>query len=132
MNYLLFIFTFIIFSPTIICGQNNDWHQRYRPSTVETMINISGLQHSDDECLKQPCYNFYGIYDVGYKFEMKYQDSIKFIPIVERNFIENWASVYHFKSYVGLFIHEALFSFNGLKYWIYIQEPTLNYYLKEL
>jgi len=115
--------------PINLLGQESNWHDRYISNTIENLIS-SFTGATENECLK-PCFNFYGLYDNGFKVEMKYLDSIKNSNEIDNRYIEEWATVY-ITSAKGKFFHQILFSSNGKKYWIHVQESTLEYYKKEL
>jgi hypothetical protein len=126
------ILLILIFCPSILLGQE-DWHDKYKLSTIDNAISASNstMPQESNDCIK-PCYNYYGLFDLKFKVEMKYLDSIMLTSQTRKTYIDSWIKTYQPNSNKNMFIHEILFSSGGKKYWIFVQEPTVSFYKEEL
>ncbi len=109
-----------------------DWHDLYPKSALSDVISYVKSNMPNDSVDCKTCYNFYGTFDVKYKVEMKYLDSMRVADDTHKKYLDLWTKTYMGLDSNDLFIRELKFGNGKEQYWVAVQEPTYPYYPDEL
>ena len=131
MPLKLILISFLTISSTGFT--QGDWQDNYPKIDFSKLLDMAESTLGEDakEC-ENICYNYYGLFDMKYKVEFRYMDSISSENTVKKKFIDNWMKTYQSSAKNEMFLREILFTYKGTNYWFLVQEPTLPYYAEEL
>lgn len=117
----------------ISSAQEEDWHDNYTQIDFSELLEIaeSVMGEEAKEC-ESTCYNFSGLFNMKYKVEFQFMDSVSSSNLIKRKYIDNWVRTYLSGTQNEMFFREIQFAHEGKNYWFFVQEPTFPYYQEEL